>query len=416
MSSKELNQNDIDKMTVNDLKAELKSRSGSVQGKKAELAARLSDLTQTATIVEKQQTEGAIMNESTNLQFPVASAVDLDAADDQPNQSNNETKPNYAFPPQDKKGNSMSTVIASMEDAEVQKVDEQHTINDTIAVASETETIAKPLPVARSSSSSIQDRIKEKMKEMQQQKSVLPDNSLSTNSADALDSTLLLQQTVRIDYFQRPLNIKALLTWLSELLGEEITEDRLWIHAIKTHCYLDFPTYAAAQKCIDIMSGKRYPASSTALLVANFTKVSAKEAPVAAEAALKPGEWKTILSFAPADDHKYSKRTDTAIASSSLGKRKSGSDNNTDTTKREVTTISSTLFQRATASAFRTDGIVSEAKSKRKRKEINDQDNQPEVAPLENLFRKTMARPVLYWQPVSNEVAEQRKRPHEQQK
>ena len=66
----------------------------------------------------------------------------------------------------------------------------------------------------------------------------------------------------------------------------------VWVNAIKTHCYVDFSSHEKAQLCIDKVTGQRYPASSAYTLQADFTAVSAKDAPTAPEAAMKPGEWK----------------------------------------------------------------------------------------------------------------------------
>lgn len=404
MSSKTLGQDDIDRMTVNDLKAELKVRGASLQGKKAELATRLADLCKAAPVEMEKITEEELVDATMNTAV-VDSGSDREKFQTKEQPTINQTE--------SVKGNDAGDVITqlpvievgqSARDVELQKPEEiQESFAENAFTAAE---LATP-QLTRSSSSSIQDRVKEKMKAIQQQK------SLSSNSADAFDpSSSSPQQSVRIDYFQRPLNTKLLLAWLSEVLDETISEDRLWIHAIKTHCYLDFPTHAAAQKCIDIISGKRYPASSTALLEASFTKISAKEAPLSTEAALKPGEWKIVFNDGLYDDVQnnslQAKQTEIEAVSSSLRKRKIDGDNNTDI-KREIPSIGTTFFQRATAGAIRTEGSVSEIKSKRKRKEAYDQVNQSADQPLESLFRKTTALPVIYWQPVPNEVAEQRR-------
>lgn len=97
---------------------------------------------------------------------------------------------------------------------------------------------------------------------------------------------------VRIDNFQRPLHVKALIEWLQALCLCIISPEAIWINSIKTHCYVDFSTYTEAKLCIEKVAGLKFPLTSTYILQANFTLVSAAEAPHSTEAAMKPGAWK----------------------------------------------------------------------------------------------------------------------------
>ena len=99
---------------------------------------------------------------------------------------------------------------------------------------------------------------------------------------------------VRIDNFQRPLNIKSLLKWLEENVCHfPIKEENIWINSIKTHCYIDFESNEQALQCIEKVTGLCFPATSTLKLEADFTSISAHDAPIAVEASLKPGQWKS---------------------------------------------------------------------------------------------------------------------------
>jgi len=99
---------------------------------------------------------------------------------------------------------------------------------------------------------------------------------------------------VRIDNFQRPLNQKALIEWIESLCQCTLASDALWINTIKTHCYVDFSTEEEAKRCVENVTGKKFPTSSPYILEADFTSVSAKEAPQSVEGSLKPGTWKVL--------------------------------------------------------------------------------------------------------------------------
>lgn len=112
-------------------------------------------------------------------------------------------------------------------------------------------------------------------------------NSSSLNS----DKT-----SVRIDHFQRPLNTKALQAWLSEKTGVEITDENFWINPIKTHCYLDLVTPEAARACVEAVTGQKFPPASPFTLVAGLTAVSAAAASMSPEAGMKAGEWQAFAA------------------------------------------------------------------------------------------------------------------------
>jgi len=98
---------------------------------------------------------------------------------------------------------------------------------------------------------------------------------------------------VRIDNFQRPFTLNQLQLWLQDLLHCNI--DNIWLHSIKTHCYITFDNDIDAMNCISkIRSGSRFPSTAPQLLLANFTNVSTDEAPTSLEADAAPNLWKEI--------------------------------------------------------------------------------------------------------------------------
>jgi len=123
---------------------------------------------------------------------------------------------------------------------------------------------------------------------------------------------------VRIDNLQRPFKMNELKEYLQELLHCNI--DNIWLHSIKTHCYITFDNDIDAMNCISkIRSGSRFPSTAPQLLQANFTNISTDEAPTSLEADAAPGSWKEIskmkattfkpqLLYSPVDEAIVKKR------------------------------------------------------------------------------------------------------------
>lgn len=211
---------------------------------------------------------------------------------------------------------------------------------------------------------------------------------------------------VRIDNFQRPLNTKGLLQWLSETLGHILPESSIWINNIKTHCYLDFSTVEQAHDCIKKVTGLKYPSISKIPLEVNFTTVCVKDAPLSLEASLKPGEWlKSQTSKAEAANDASSEKP------SALGKRKLKMDSSTPIS----------LFKRATMGAlqdvlpkspgFPKQTITFDIDSKVKLAiEYSSEKIDQELLSLDVLFRKTKTLPPIYWLPVDANTAEERRK------
>ena len=96
---------------------------------------------------------------------------------------------------------------------------------------------------------------------------------------------------LRIDHFQRPINTNSVRKWIEGIVDKPIAVESIWFNAIKTHCYVDFETESDAILCRTVVHGAKYPTASSNILFADFTSVSAKDAPTALEAQLKPGTW-----------------------------------------------------------------------------------------------------------------------------
>ena len=138
-------------------------------------------------------------------------------------------------------------------------------------------------------------------------------NATTTNTNDIINDKIILERSlrekllaramssleskktkhVRIDNFQRPFTFHQLKEYLQDLL--HCTLDNIWLHSIKTHCYITFDNDIDAMNCISkIRSGSRFPSTAPQLLLANFTNVDTDEAPTSLEADAAPNLWKEI--------------------------------------------------------------------------------------------------------------------------
>ena len=177
---------------------------------------------------------------------------------------------------------------------------------------------------------------------------------------------------IRIDDLQRPLTAKGFLNWIEETVGESVDGDTsaMWLNPIKSYCYLSLSSSSQASKFKLKLDGQRYPSSNTKLLTVDFTTVSAKEAETGhAEAKMKKDDWKLPQI--------YLKESTTHTSSSS-------------------SFSSSSLSTEITVTE---DAVVAKARNKRK---LIEDDAIPSLS-LDELFRKTVAVPPLYYLPLSIE-------------
>eukprot|EP01039_Chlorochromonas_danica_P000083 gene83-90_t len=206
---------------------------------------------------------------------------------------------------------------------------------------------------------------------------------------------------VRIDNFQRPLNFKLLLQWLTAELGWQVNETQLWLNTIKTHGYLDVESVDQAKLCIEKLTGKRYPSTSTATLVVHYTEVSAAQAPTHPEAALKPNEWRNPPSAkAPQEAEKKRENKRKLSNEESEGKLPLGESSS----KGKASLVDSQLLRKVLVA-----NAADENRSKRVRLESRKEKIERFEVSLDDLFRKTVAQPPVYWLPVSEEVAQKRR-------
>ena len=238
---------------------------------------------------------------------------------------------------------------------------------------------------------------------------------------------------VRIDGFQRPLTDKVLFAWLQATLGAPVEPHHLWLNKIKTHCYIDFPTRAQAQACIDAVTGAKVDDKHTAVLAADFTDVAAADADTSEEAKLKPGEWKAFRDAAKRGKSSSSSSSSSGSSSgdgSATGSRsaqKAGADAGGGLAK-QVLGGAGILRRRGRGEGENgeTAGGAGEGTSggdgeedgggngrgaAKRAKTDGGAGGAAEMLALDTLFRKTAAVPNLYWLPVSDEELMRRQVP-----
>ena len=218
-------ENEVNGMLVSQLKEELKTRGASTTGKKAELCARLIELI------------GTVENEN--------------STENQPSSSN---------PAEESRGEPTEVPSGSStgeEGSEEQKPNPKEEELTENSQSQATSFEAEPMPT------------KEEVKDT--------DNDVNGQTAASISAPDVEKSSenetkvhVRIDYFQRPLNLKSLIDWLEKQCECSLSLECVWVNAIKTHCYVDFSSHEKAQLCIDNMTGQRYPACSASTFEADF--------------------------------------------------------------------------------------------------------------------------------------------------
>jgi hypothetical protein len=252
-----------------------------------------------------------------------------------------------------------------------------------------------------------------------------------------------LSKSVRIDNFQRPLQIRALAAWLSEKCDVEIPIESIWLNPIKTHCYVDFDSVDSARKCVLNVTGCKYPSSSNLVLQASFTKINAAMAPNAAEAAMKPGEWQSRAgheSLTIENDSKTEKTPSAQISSASFKNDETSSESlsrsprvfsgrlgqpNPFDVMRKAAALAASSVKNAPLGIEAGNRSSNESYLKRRVNEVSSDDNvqrhvktkqiavenfpeSEEGLSLDELFSRTVTKPVLYWLPVTAEEVSKR--------
>jgi len=398
----------VQKMLVAQLREELKARGASSEGKKPELCVRLTALVQADAATGSADVAGE--SAAAAIAPEAGIAVEVVETDPSPNADSIDL-------PADS-----SVEIPDVQDGEQDTPSEATSLVETVHPST-----------AQSEESAGQGALAASKEEMPTE--AMEEDGATAKVPDAADEFSTCRY-VRIDNFQRPLNLKALMQWLQETCQCELNPDAVWMNGIKTHCYVDFPDAPAAQRCVAGVPGLRFPPSSTKSLVAGFTWVSAAEAPQSSEATLKVGQWPAKVSAAPAfitasvsghSEKVTGKKRALEVVADSTGE--AGGSGSAGKSPRLVGNAD--IFRRAAAGLLfgdRRGAASNDAGAEEsapavagllKRREgmgTGDRARAPagEAAEaeanvtLEDLFKKTVATPALYWLPAPDHVVQQR--------
>lgn len=378
---------DVEKMLVNDLKAELKSRGASTAGKKAELQERLIELIKAETVTPDQQAaESAPETVKTDT---IAGALNTDT------DKVSTTEVEQVLIVENKIIETKHEVLEPKDVGKLGNTESNQPTNSANVITNE-------LPQVENSTK--KEGEEGGLKERVRAKALLLKTVDSDSPSEPEKSSTIVTKNVRIDNFQRPLNTKLLIQWLNETCSCEITECMIWVNAIKTHCYITFHSEDDATRCIQRVTGQKFPSTMTNTLVCNYTQVKVEDAPHSAEAALKPGEWQQAKPTA-------AKTNETTPTANTSNKRKLEDDSQSGTVKVAKTAGGLNLFKRAAESAL----VNNEQSSSLRHGANNGREvivtKQPvSNVSLDTLYRKTETKPPIYWLPVSDEIAERRKR------
>lgn len=433
-----LTKNKISKMLVNDLKKELKDRGAPTAGKKADLCARLLDLINAdesnVEHVEETTTEPV---EETELKptaevskaIEVAQESSVEVAVGGEGEDNEEAK---------EPSEQETTEITTKEEDSKNVIAPAATESRTVEASSKIEKEIRLKEAIKSKLTKNKDTKDAENSVVTMETVVATSDSGVTPSETATAGAAADSCFVRIDNFQRPLNIRSLIKWLQDALGPEfadkISDKAVWINTIKTHCYVDFDTAELADKCIAAVTGKRFPDSNPTALTAYHTTISSVEAPTSDEAKLLPGNWTAPSTKSP--------RNSTSSMSPMVASKSPSAPAPTSTDRASLT-VSVTgnkrkveegspsgvasMFKKATLMAAENPGGGFMTRKAREEQALLEASGMPSptggssfamkaVAAssgrkplgLEDLFKKTTFEPPLYWQTAGHEVVEQR--------
>lgn len=245
------------------------------------------------------------------------------------------------------------------------------------------------------------------------QSEVVSENKKPTSESDIEDGPT----TVRIDHFVRPVQPGPLRIWLEDKVGGPLLDNGLWISVpLRTHGYFDFPTKALALRCVEKVTGMSYSSTTGPKLVVSLTSVTAADASAgAAEAKLGPKEYvesklPTTSTSAPATIISAPSSSSSSLTSHPAPKHAQIADNATSRggILNRISAPKETGGKRDRESTVDADSEIPA------RKRIFDDaqkvaaEAELEGMSLDELFKKTIATPQLYWLPCSKELVSRR--------
>ncbi|CAN0151666.1 unnamed protein product, partial [Ectocarpus fasciculatus] len=225
--------------------------------------------------------------------------------------------------------------------------------------------------------------------------------------------------TIRVDNFVRPFTAQQAKKLLEEKAEAPVLEGGFWMDSIKTHCYATFAGKEAAERAMAALQGLQWPTQSFKRLEATMGDMSAEEARARGGSKRShrplPGMDRPARVLGP----RVTPATE-AKGSPEGGGQANGSGAHDATGESSAAAGGGTTRVRGRGSvqapgvAGSRGGVLAanvEAEVGRKRGQDGGGLQQPQQGPeeeaepiiLDDMFRKTGAKPSLYWLPLSEE-------------
>lgn len=235
---------------------------------------------------------------------------------------------------------------------------------------------------------------------------------------------------LRVDHFQRPLNPKHLREWILDIAGVSLLENGLWLNPIKTHGYMDFSSVDDAVSCRNALTSRRWPDTNPQTLVANFVTISASQAANAPEAALQYADWVAYEQsgvIPVAAKKTESPRVRPTSGAADMLRNAAGAAAASAATATEA--AKARALERRRVEVAADCGYTTKRMKPDPDEEIEAatprnsflsrlpatstprgaRDRQPQTKSLDELFKKTVAVPPLYWLPLTEEEVNAKK-------
>ncbi|CAM9431774.1 unnamed protein product, partial [Scytosiphon promiscuus] len=234
--------------------------------------------------------------------------------------------------------------------------------------------------------------------------------------------------TIRVDNFVRPFTAPQAKKLLEDSAGAPVLEGGFWMDSIKTHCYATFDGKEAAEKAIAALQGLQWPVQSFKKLEAKMGDMSAAEAKERDDAKRSNRPYsagKKRLTLGPrvtpdpagpgakslpaGKEAMGANGSESAAAGDAIGGRVRG--RGSVQAPGVAGAKGGVLAATVEAELERGQGPMGGgARQQRGEGPKGKQEEEEEPIVLDDMFRKTDAKPSLYWLPLSEEEVGARKK------
>eukprot|EP00903_Cladosiphon_okamuranus_P020031 g18399.t1 len=232
--------------------------------------------------------------------------------------------------------------------------------------------------------------------------------------------------TIRVDNFVRPFTAPMAKKLLEEKAEAPVLEGGFWMNSIKTHCYATFDGKETAERAMAALQGLQWPPQSFKRLEAKIGDMSAEEARAQDDAnrsSSRPFSAKKRPTLGPRVTPDADTKNPAATVSSNGAHAAAGESGATAAAAEAGGGGAGRVRGRGSVQAPGVAGsqggvlaAMVEAEVGRGRRPAAPVQEVEEEEPiiLDDLFRKTDAKPALYWLPLSEEEVGERKKKMEQ--